>query len=133
MLFVSRDLISKWETGARRPDFPMIEKIAGVFEVSPATLVNRDELVYGELETCLPKDSPLTVPELSDVLNAFLEGLHETEADMFIRRYYFFESISDVASSFHLKENHIRSTLSRTRKKLKKYIKEVLNEKHKNV
>ncbi|MBO7376412.1 MAG: helix-turn-helix transcriptional regulator, partial [Clostridia bacterium] len=32
-LFVSRDLVSKWETGVRRPNWQMIEKIAAFFEI----------------------------------------------------------------------------------------------------
>ena len=83
-----------------------------------------DRLVYKELEECLPTDSPLSGDKLVKVLNTFLYSLNDTEADIFIRRYYFFDSAADIAASFHLKENHVRSTLSRTRKKLKKFIKE---------
>lgn len=125
ILFVSRDLVSKWEAGARRPDWQMIERIAEVFDVSTDAIADKNELVVRELENCLPRDSPLTAEELAAVLNSFLQKLSDTDADMFIQRYYFLVSVSDIASSFHLKENHIRSTLSRTRKKLKKFIREV--------
>lgn len=132
-LFVSRDLVSKWETGARRPDWKMIERIAKFFDVPTDVIVDKNELVYRELEKCFPKNLQLTSSELITVLNSFLYDLDETEADMFIQRYYFFESVADIAASFHMKENHLRSTLSRTRQKLKKYITEVPNENFKNV
>ena len=127
-LFVSRDLVSKWETGVRRPNWQMIEKIAAFFEVPTSCIADKNELVYTELEECLPGDSHFSADKLANVLNTFLYGINDIEADVFIRRYYFFESTADIAASFHLKENHVRSTLSRTRKKLKKFIKEVPNE-----
>ena len=131
MLYVSKGLISKWETGERCPCWKMIEKIASIFEVSPSTIVDKNELIFKELSKCLPDDSNLSVDELVVILNAFLSRLQEIEADIFVHRYYFLEPISDFATLFHLKENHVRSTLSRTRKKLKKYIQEVQHEKHK--
>ena len=133
VLFVSRDLVSKWETGTRRPNWQMIEKIAAFFDVPTSYIVDKNELVYMELEDCLPKNSRLSVDKLATILNSFLYKVNDIEADVFIRRYYFFESTADIAASFHLKENHVRSTLSRTRKKLKKFIKEVQNESFKDV
>ena len=124
-LNVSRDLISKWETGVRRPDWQMIERIANAFDVLPSVIVDKNELVFTELEKCLPKHLQLSVSELVPIINSFLYNLKEDEADIFIQRYYFLESITDIAISFHRKENHIRSILSRTRKKLTKHIKEV--------
>lgn len=133
VLCVSRDLVSKWETGSRRPDWQMIERIAKFFSVPTDVIVDKNELVYKELEKCLPKNSKLTSTELVTALNSFLHSLDENEADMFIHRYYFFESVAEIAASFHMKENHLRTTLSRTRQKLKKYIKEISDENIKNV
>ncbi len=127
-LFVSRDLVSKWETGVRRPNWHMIEKIAEIFDVPTSYIVDKNELVYMELEECLPKNSHLSADKLTTVLNSFLYRINDIESNIFIRRYYFFESAAEIAASFHLKENRIRSTLSRTRKKLKKFIKEVPDE-----
>lgn len=132
-LFVSRDLVSKWETRQRRPDWQTIEKIAEIFCVQTSVIADKNELLFLELERCLPDNSDLTTDELATMLNSFLYGVDEREANIFIRRYYLLESTADIAIVFRLKENHIRSTLSRTRKKLKRYIKEVINEQHKNV
>ena len=127
-LFFFFFLVSKWETGVRRPNWHMIEKIAEIFDVPTSYIVDKNELVYMELEECLPKNSHLSADKLTTVLNSFLHGINDIESDIFIRRYYFFESAAEIAASFHLKENRIRSTLSRTRKKLKKFIKEVPDE-----
>lgn len=129
-LFVSRELVSKWETGFRRPDWQMIERIASFFNVPTDIIVDRNELVYRELEKCFPENTQLTSTELVNLLNSFLYNLGEVEADIFIQRYYFFKSLAEIAASFNLKENHLRSVLSRTRKKLKKHIKEISNENH---
>ena len=72
MLFVSRDLVSKWETGVRRPDWQTIEKIAGLFHVSTDAIINRNELAYLELEECFPGNTPMSVDELASRLSLFL-------------------------------------------------------------
>ena len=127
-LFVSRFLVSRWESGTRRPDFPMIERIAEIFGVSLDVIVDKKDLAFLELSRCMPADSPLSPSELAPILNAFLSKLRSPDAEIFIKRYYFFESIAEIALHFHLKENHVRALLSRTRKKLTKYIKEAKNE-----
>ena len=122
MVFVSRDLVSKWETGVRRPDWQTIEKIAGLFHISTDTIIDRNELAYLELEECFPENTPMSADKLASRLSLFLRGIKKNEADIFIQRYYFFEPVSDISLSFGKSENHIRSILSRTRRKLKKYL-----------
>lgn len=122
VLFVSRDLVSKWETGVRRPDWQTIEKIADLFHVSVDCIIDRNELAYLELESCLPESSQMFAEELVSKLTLFLRGIKKNEADIFIQRYYFFETVSSISLSFGKSENHIRSILSRTRRKLKKYL-----------
>ena len=70
-LFVSRDLVSKWETGARRPDWQTVETLADVFGVKPDEIVRRDELAFEELEKCLPDNCRLTADELTALLDSF--------------------------------------------------------------
>lgn len=132
-LFVSRDLVSKWETGTRRPDWQMIERIAEVFDVSPAMIANKNELILKELSKCMPKNTSFSVHELTALLNAFLTNLSETEADIFVHRYYFLKNVAEIAVIYHIGKNHVRSILSRTRKKLKKYIEERENEIRKTI
>ena len=123
-LFVSRDLVSKWETGRRRPDYATIEQIARQLEVPPEAILPRDDYLFLELEQCVPREAGLTKAELTGHLNAFLRGLRKEERDLFVRRYYLLADFSELAAACGKKENHVRSALSKTRKKLKRYLKE---------
>ena len=124
MLFVSRDLVTKWENGQRRPDYKMIEMIADALEVSADDIIGKDEYLFSELEDCIPDDTKIPQEELTQLLNSFLMKLDRAEADVFIKRYYHLRSIAEISSEYGIKENHLRSKLSKTRKKLGKYIKE---------
>ena len=41
---------------------------------------------------------------------------------MFLRRYYFIDTISEIARRANMTENNVTVTLSRTRKKLKAFL-----------
>jgi len=124
LLFVSRDLVSKWENGLRRPDYQTVEKIAQLFDVSVDTIVNKEELFFDELSECFPEDASISEDQLAGVFNSFLHGLGKSKSDVFIKRYYFQKSIAEISSEYGIGENHVRSILSKTRKKLKNYIEE---------
>ena len=61
--------------------------------------------------------------ELSRLLNDFLHSLPERECDIFVRRYFYCDSTSDIARRFALKEANVLVILSRTRNKLKNKLK----------
>lgn len=124
LLFVSRDLVSKWENGLRRPDYQTIERIAQLFDVSVDTIVDKEELFFDELSECFPEGASITEDQLVCVFNSFLHGLGKSKSDVFIKRYYFQKSITEISSEYGIGENHVRSIFSKTRKKLKKYIEE---------
>ena len=124
-LFVSRELVSKWECGSRQPDFKTIGEIAALFRVSPDTIANRNDLVFRELSECVPRGVTLPEDRLPGLLERFLTKLPAREADVFLNRYYFLKKPAEIADKYRLGENHVRSILSKTRKKLAKYLKEV--------
>lgn len=62
--------------------------------------------------------------ELVEAMNLFLEKLPPEKRKIFVLRYWFFESLGDIAKRFGKTEDAIRNTLFRTRKKLKKYLSE---------
>ena len=66
----------------------------------------------------------ITEDQLVCVFNSFLHGLGKSKSDVFIKRYYFQKSVAEISSEYGIGENHVRSILSKTRKKLKKYIEE---------
>ena len=45
MLYVSRDLVSKGETGRRLPEYRVVEAMAKLFSVDPGDLLARDSIL----------------------------------------------------------------------------------------
>ena len=62
--------------------------------------------------------------ELKEAINRFAESLPDRERNLFIRRYFFAEDIADIAQRYQMTENNVTVNLSRTRKKLRKYLSE---------
>lgn len=61
--------------------------------------------------------------ELLAETNRFLGRLPEVRRVIFVRRYWYCESVSELARFFGMTENNVSATLSRTRAELKKYLK----------
>ena len=123
-LFVSRDLVAKWETGRRRPDRENVEKMADIFGVSGDRIHSPDAGVLSELEKCLPEKGSLDPDALPAILDGFLKTLPERERNVFIRRCHFLDSAAEIGDRYALRESHVRTILTRTRSKLKKYLEE---------
>ena len=62
--------------------------------------------------------------EIIGAVNEFLRTLPEEKRSIFICRYWYFDSIEDIAARFGKKESGIYSSLERTRKNLWKYLSE---------
>lgn len=123
-LFVSRDLISKWETNKRRPTQEMVKKMAVIFCVSPETIVPVDNNLIKELELCIPQNCNISSDLSKNIINAFLTQLEKRERSIFISRYYYQKNIPDICEEYGISKNYTRVILHRTRKKLKKYFEE---------
>ena len=122
MLFVSKDLVSKWERGIRRPDYSMIERIAEIMNVTPDSIFEKNQFILEELSDCIPENVGISEAEFTELLNHFLSTLGKVEKDFFIRRYYLMESFMSIAERKNVRENYVRSSLSKTRKKLRMMI-----------
>ena len=59
---------------------------------------------------------------LAEAVNAFLRALPDRERNVFLGRYYFFDSVKEVAAYCGLSEANTKSILFRTRQKLKAYL-----------
>lgn len=85
-------------------------------------------LALHELEECVCDGSDLeqqyTHKELIYEIRQFLTGLKDTERRVFVCRYWYLDSVSDIAQRFHYSESKVNSMLHRTRVKLKKYLSE---------
>ena len=76
-----------------------------------------------ELGECVshPDTVPATVDaaQTAAVLSDFLRSLPEAECDVFLRRYWYFDSVAQIAKRFGYSESKVKMTLSRTRDKLR--------------
>ena len=62
--------------------------------------------------------------ELVKAIDAFLGELSADKRSIFVCRYWYFDSISSIASRFGMTENHVSVALGRIRLKLHKYLTE---------
>ena len=83
-------------------------------------------LALEELEEVLPaKGDPeqsLLSRELAQTINGFLSELGSTERNLFLCRYWYFDSVAELAENFHFSRSKVKSTLFRTRGKLRSYL-----------
>ena len=84
-------------------------------------------VMLSELNDCLPTkeivdDTNENSQVIRSVLSAFLRSLEPETEILFVRRYMYLESVTDLANRFELNENRISVKLYRTRKKLKKML-----------
>ena len=122
-LYVTRAMVSKWERDICKPEYSMVEKIAAALSVSPDEIISKSDAVLDELSSFL---SDTESRDLIKDLNSFLETLNTRDRSVFIRRYYYLEDISTIATNYRIRESNVRTVLMRTRKKLKKYLKEMI-------
>ena len=80
-------------------------------------------VAFEELEGCLPAEDgavrALEQQEFRRVLNGFLRKLTRQSRTYFIRRYWYGESIREIADSCGAGEEKVKSSLFRTRQRLR--------------
>lgn len=123
-LYVSRELVAKWENNSRRPGRSHIDSMASLFGVSEDDISPRDQAVMEELAACVPEDRAISDEDILPLLNAFLRTLPQRERGVFIRRYHYLQQTSQISAGLGLSESNVRTILTRTRKRLKKYFEE---------
>ncbi len=83
-------------------------------------------LLLDELEECVTGTGSVEEEylrkELVRNINRFLEGLPETDRKVFMCRYWYMDTIEDIAERFGFTESKVTSMLHRTRGKLKKLL-----------
>ena len=86
------------------------------------------ELVWEELSGCIAApgsvEDGLRGRELARAIRSFLNTLPAREQDIFLRRYFFVEESGAIAERYGMKPATVLRTLSRTREKLKKYLRQ---------
>ena len=83
-------------------------------------------LALEELSDCISSNTSIEQiveqRELAQAVNTFLRTLPETERDVFVCRYWFLASITEISSKFDITDSKTKSMLFRTRGKLKNYL-----------
>lgn len=83
-------------------------------------------LALDELGECIPSaqrvEYALEQKELAAAIDRFLRTLPEKDCNLFLRRYWYVDSISVIADRYGMKENTVKSILFRTREKLRKFL-----------
>ena len=83
-------------------------------------------LALDELSGCVSgvdtAESELFRQELSSLLDTFLSSLSDTERRVFLRRYWYLDSIAEIAERFGFSQSKTASMLHRTRGKLREVL-----------
>ena len=82
------------------------------------------DLVLDELADFLPSaqdvEADYDAKELAEAVNAFLATLDYDDRFLFVRRYFYADSVAEIAAAMHEKESRLSVRLYRLREKLRK-------------
>lgn len=87
---------------------------------------SRYDVALQELEECLPDENSiekvLSAAEITELIDSFLEYQKKENRIIFVRRYFFGDSITEIAERMKMSENNISVRLNRMRKSLKNHL-----------
>ena len=131
---VSDTYMRAWETiPPQKPNyfFAYLAKICRNFSLSklqwnsaakrPAEVVSLTQ----EMEQCIPDRSherKLEGEEIGRVLNRFLDSISLESRLIFMRRYWYTDSIAEIAERYHISQSKVKTQLHRTRNKLQLFL-----------
>lgn len=86
------------------------------------------DVAMEELESCLSSpetvESEIALKELTHIIENFLDSLSTENRVIFLRRYWFSDTYSDIAARVGMTEKNISVRLTRIREKLRNYLTE---------
>ena len=84
-----------------------------------------DELT-AEMQECIPSpddvERRMDEKALCDAINGFLGKLDDEKRNVFVRRYWYLDSVAAIAKRFALSESKVKVTLFRCRKGLREHL-----------
>lgn len=84
------------------------------------------ELMLSELEECVPSDlsveKAIEEKELGDIISSWLEDLMEEDRILFVRRYWYGESVKELAAERKCTENQLAQKMRWMRSRLKTHL-----------
>ena len=79
-----------------------------------------------EMEECIPApdDVECRIDDMAlrEAINGFLSTLDEEKRNIFIRRYWYLDSVASISKRFVLSESKVKTMLFRCRNELRKYL-----------
>ena len=131
---VNDTYLKTWDTiPPKRPEyfFAYLAKICrnfalGVLDFKSAAK-RKGEVVAltQEMECCIPDpqhERKLEGEELREVLNRFLESLSVDNRVIFLRRYWYLDTVAEIAHRYGMTESKVKTQLHRTRAKLHSFL-----------
>lgn len=129
-------LLAAWETiPPNRPEklSLYLGKITKNLSINKLRAINAKKRGADYIRVCIDelcevvpsKEDPSALLESEELTQAIERGLKTLSAvnrRIFISRYYYLESIGEIASRFCMNENQVKLRLRRTREKLHKYL-----------
>ena len=131
---VSDTYMKTWETiPPRRPSYfyAYLAKLCRFFALGKLDWKNAAKRkadvvsLTDEMEQCVPdqrKEAEAEAKEIGRAMNAFLESLPQESRVIFMRRYWFCDTIAEIAQRYGISESKVKMRLLRTRNKLAEYL-----------
>lgn len=90
------------------------------------------DILLSELDDCIPTiktvEKEIEDTQLAELINSYLKSQKKENRMIFMRRYYYSDSVKEIAKRFQISESKVKSSLFRTRKGLREYLeKEEIN------
>lgn len=89
---------------------------------SVTRIQNAYSVSLDELAECIPDGTDFEESDLKDILNRFLREQSTDARKIFVRRYFYCEEIEQISQFFGISQSKVKTTLFRTRQKLKEYL-----------
>lgn len=84
------------------------------------------DICFEELQECIPSgetvESRYDADFLSELIDEFLDTLDKKNRMIFVRRYWYMDSLKDIAAEAGLSEGTVRTRLTRLRDKLRVFL-----------
>jgi RNA polymerase sigma-70 factor (ECF subfamily) len=78
------------------------------------------------MEQCIPAPDDVECRMddwmLREAINGFFATLNEEKRNIFVRRYWYLDSIANIAKCFGMSESKVKTTLFRCRNQLREYL-----------
>lgn len=79
-----------------------------------------------EMQECIPAGNDIEAEVLADdlvsVIDAFLENCSKEQQNVFVRRYWYFDRVSEIARAYGFSQSKVKTMLFRMRADLKTYL-----------